>query len=175
MIMIRRTDVFPIGHFYKTHGISGELAFSFTTDIFDRTGSPYWVLEMDGVLVPFFIESCRSHSDSSAFVRLEGIVNDQQAKELTGKEVYYPTLFAAEEAEPDTDNLNVLIGFKVTDKTMGELGEIIDIEDSTMNVLLIVSDGTNEVLIPVAGDFITRIDAMQRVIHVDLPEDYLDL
>jgi 16S rRNA processing protein RimM len=172
--MIRRTDVFPIGHFYKTHGISGELAFSFTTDVFDRTGSPYWVLEIDGVLIPFFVLTCKLRSDSSALVRFEGIVTEQQAKELIGKDVFYPVLFS-EEDEPDDDSLNGLFGFKVEDKASGDLGEIIGIEDSTINVLIIVSNGENEVLIPIAGDYITKIDAKKRVIHVDLPDGYLDL
>jgi 16S rRNA processing protein RimM len=172
--MIRRTEVFQIGHFYKTHGISGELAFSFTTDIFDRTEAPYWILDIDGVLVPFFIESYRFRSDSSALVKFEGINNEQQAKEMVGKEVYYPLSFADEE-EPDTDDLSMLTGFKVKDKSAGVLGEVVTIEDSTMNVLLVVSNGSNEILIPVAGDLITKIDTVKRVIFVDLPDEYLDL
>ena len=173
--MIRRTEVFPIGHFYKTHGISGELAFSFTTDIFDRTDSSYWVLEMDGVFVPFYVVSCRFHSDSSAFVRLEGIVTEQQAKEMIGKVVYYPAIYAEKEDENDDNSIDSLIGFKVIDKNEGDLGEITGIEDSTMNVLLVVSDGSNELLIPAAGDYIIKMDMKKRILHVDLPEEYLDL
>ena len=172
--MIRRTEVFQIGHFYKTHGISGELSFSFTTDVFDRAESPYWVIDIDGVLVPFFLISCRFRSDSSALVRFEGISNEQQAKELVGKEVFYPLKFA-EEDEPEEDNLNMLVGFRVEDLSAGYLGEVMGIEDSTMNILLVVSNGDREVLIPVAGDFITGIDTKKQVINVDLPEGYLEL
>jgi 16S rRNA processing protein RimM len=172
--MIKETDVFPIGHFYKTHGTSGELAFSFTTDVFDRTASPYWVIDMDGILVPFFIQSCRIRSGSSALVRLEGIDDESQARTLVGKEVSYPVAFA-DDKEPEPDDWNALTGFKVTDEARGPLGEVIAIDDSTINLLLVVSNGKKEVLIPVAGDYITGIDAEERILWVFLPGELLDL
>jgi len=172
--MIRRTAVFPIGHFYKAHGISGELAFSYTSDVFDRTEAPYWVMDMDGILVPFFIESCRIQSGSSALVRLNGVENEQQAKSLIGKEVCYPVAYA-DENEPDPDDWNALIGYSVIDEAAGSIGEIVAAEDSTINVLLVVSDGQKEVLIPVAGTFITGVDASERKMWVSLPDDLLNL
>ncbi len=54
--MIRPEEVYKIGMFNKPHGISGELQFTFTDDIFDRVEAEYVVCPMDGILVPFFIE-----------------------------------------------------------------------------------------------------------------------
>ena len=54
--MIKRDELIKIGVFNKPHGVQGELAFTFTDDIFDRSECPYVVCEIDGIFVPFFIE-----------------------------------------------------------------------------------------------------------------------
>ena len=57
--MIRDDEVFSIGRFTRTHGVNGELAMSFSDDVFDRTECPYLVCSIDGILVPFFLEEYR--------------------------------------------------------------------------------------------------------------------
>ncbi len=54
--MIKREDVFKIGRLGKPYGIRGEISFQFDDDIFDRVECEYLILDMDGILVPFFIE-----------------------------------------------------------------------------------------------------------------------
>ena len=54
--MIKKEDVFKIGQFAKPHGIKGEIALVTNSDVFDDSDDPYIVCEMDGILVPFFIE-----------------------------------------------------------------------------------------------------------------------
>ena len=54
--MIRREDVYKIGKLGKVHGIKGEISFLFDDDVFDRADADYLILDIDGILVPFFIE-----------------------------------------------------------------------------------------------------------------------
>ena len=55
--MIKRDEVFRIGIINKPHGVKGEVSFTFTDDVFDRTDEcDYLVLLLDGILVPFFKE-----------------------------------------------------------------------------------------------------------------------
>jgi len=174
--MIRPSDVFPIGKFYKPHGISGEITFGFTNDVFDRTESPYWVLEMDGIVVPFFVESYRFRSEETALVRLEGIENEMQAKELSNKVVYYPFKYADDEPVERGDDWNDFVGFKVYEATAGYLGEVAEVDDSTLNVLFrIVKEDNEEILMPVAEEFFTEINEEKREMHVHLPEGLLEL
>ena len=51
--MITREELIRIGRFNKPHGVKGELSFTFTDDVFDRTECPYIVCEIDGIFVPF--------------------------------------------------------------------------------------------------------------------------
>ena len=72
--MIKKEEVYKIGLFNKPHGIHGELQFTFTDDIFDRVDCDYLVCLLDGIFVPFFMEEYRFRSDSTALVKLEGVV-----------------------------------------------------------------------------------------------------
>jgi len=172
--MIRKKDVFSIGKLHKPHGISGEVSFGFTSEVFDRTESPYWVLEMDGILVPFFVESYRFKSSETVLVKLEGIDSEIQVRELSGKEVFYPVKFADKE-EPQEETWNFYIGFAVFDELVGYIGEITAVDDSTLNVLFTLSKDDKEILMPVAEEFFTEIDIENREMHVSLPEGLLEL
>jgi hypothetical protein len=62
----------------------------FDDDVFDRTDADYVVLEVDGLLVPFFFEEYRFRSDSTAIVKFCDIDTQEQARELTNSEVFFP-------------------------------------------------------------------------------------
>ena len=69
--MIRKEDCYKIGKITKAHGLKGEVNFMFTDDIWDRTESPYIICEVNGILVPFYMEEYRFRSDSTALVKFE--------------------------------------------------------------------------------------------------------
>ena len=100
--MIKREDVYKIGKLGKAHGVKGEISFLFDDDVFDRTDADYLILDMDGILVPFFIEEYRFKTDDNALMKFEGIDTQERARELTGCEVYFPR----EMAEDDDEQLS---------------------------------------------------------------------
>ena len=57
----------------------------------------------------------------------------------------------------------------------GRLGEIVAVDDSTMNVLFAIEreDG-EEILLPAHEEFIVKIEKKKRVVTVDVPEGLLD-
>jgi 16S rRNA processing protein RimM len=172
--MIRPNDVFPIGKLHKPHGLGGEISFGFTSDVFDRTEAPYWVLELDGILVPFFVESYRFKSSETVLVKFEGIDSEERVRALCGKEVFYPVRFADTEEDP-TDQWTYYIGFAVIDEHHGFIGDVTDVDDSTLNVLFTLSKDGREILMPVAEEFFTKIDPDNREMVVSLPEGLLEL
>ena len=88
--MIKREEVYKIGKLGKTHGVSGEISFLLDDDVFDRTDADYLILDIDGILVPFFIDSYRFKTDSNALMKFDGIDTQERARELTGCDVYFP-------------------------------------------------------------------------------------
>ena len=169
--MIRQEEVYKIGKLGKTHGVKGELSFLFDDDVFDRVDADYLVLDLDGILVPFFIEEYRFRSDSNVILKLEGVDTQERARELTGTDVYFPLSLVDDNEAPLS--LNFLVGFELIDAASGKsIGRIASIDDQTANLLFELEDGT---LIPANDDLITHIDKDLRQITLDLPEGLLDL
>ena len=168
--MIRQEEVYRIGRLGKAHGVKGEVSFMFDDDIFDRVDADYLVLDIDGILVPFFIEEYRFRSDTVALMKFEDIDTQQRAAELTGSDVYFPRALAEEDNAP---TLALLVGFDLVEANEGRVvGRIAAIDDSTANLLFELEDGR---LIPASDELIDDIDQQRRVITMRLPEGLLDL
>ncbi len=172
--MIREEDVYKIGIINKPHGVHGELSFTFDDDIFDRVDADYIICMMDGILVPFFLESYRFRSDSTALIKLEGIDTEQQARRMTNVDVYFPKEYA-DSLEDNDLTWNYFVGFLIKDVKMGEIGKVIDVDDSTINTLFIVEYDGNELLIPAQEDLIVDLNRETKTITMDLPNGLLTI
>lgn len=169
--MIKKEDVYKIGRIGKAHGVKGEVTFLFDDDVFDRVDAEYLILEVDGILVPFFMEEYRFRSDNTALVKFEDVNTQERARELTNSDVY----FLRSQADADDEELTYtfLVGFSIIDDATGKtVGTIADIDDSTINILFQLADGT---LIPANDDLITDIDKDKKTITIALPKGILDL
>ena len=172
--MIKREDIIKIGKFNKPHGIQGELSFSFTDDVFDRSGCPYVICEIDGIFVPFFIEEYRFRGENSALMKLEDIDTEEDARPFTNADVYFPKSYYI---DSDTDEApgDYFIGFTVVDEMYGMLGKIIWVNDDTANVLFVLEREGKELLIPAIDEFVTGIDEEKKILNIRIPEGLLDL
>lgn len=173
--MITKEEVLKIGKITKPHGLQGELAFQFETDIFDEVDPPYFICEMDGILVPFFIEDYRFKNDEIGLVKFEGINNDEEAKELSNVDLYISRKLLPDDIDPiDLEGSSYYVGYQVTSEDGDKIGEIVAIDDSTENVLFELNTPSGEdILIPAQDDFIVEIDDEKRVITMNLPEGLL--
>lgn len=172
--MIKKDEVFKIGMFNKPHGVKGEISFTFTDDIFDRVNGEYLVCLLDGIFVPFFMEEYRFRSDTTALVKLEKVDTAEQARKFTNVDVYFPKKYAEEDDSDDIPTWQYFIGFQVSDVNHGLLGEIVAVDDTTMNVLFAIEtpDG-DEVLLPAHEEFMVKLEKKQRKLLVEVPEGLL--
>lgn len=174
--MIRKEEVYKIGVFNKPHGVKGELSFTFTDDIFDRVDCDCLICLLDGIFVPFFIEEYRFRSDTTALVKLEDIDTAEQARMFTNVEVYFLRKYV-EEADAAGRELTweFFKGFLVKDVHLGDLGTVVDVENSTINTLFVIDYNETELLVPAQEEFILQLDEKKRIMTVSLPEGLLDL
>ena len=169
--MIKQEEVYKIGRLGKSHGVRGEVSFLFDDDVFDRVDADYLILDIDGILVPFFIEEYRFRSDTTALMKFDGIDTQERARELTGCDVYFPRNLAA--SDDDSISWSAIVGFDIIDaSTEKSIGRIASIDDSTLNILFCLEDGH---LIPASEDLITQIDQQARTITMHLPAGLIDL
>lgn len=170
--MIREDEVFLIGRITRTHGTRGELELNFTDTPFDNDEASYLVLELDGILVPFFFTEWRYKGNENALFTFEDIETEEKARRFVGARVFFPF---SEMADGDDDaelsSIKALTGF-----TVEGIGRITDVDDSSANILLtIVTNDGREILIPYHDDFLVDYDLRKRTLTLDLPEGLMDL
>lgn len=174
--MITLNDVYRIGTLGKPHGVKGEIAFPFDDDVFDREEADYIFIQIDGLLVPFFIEEYRFSSDVQALMKFEGIDSLEQAMALTGCDVYYPRDHGDGHEDDGIVSKAELNGFKLVDAASGKVvGTIKDLDDATANLLFVVSTDKGERLIPASHELIKKIDKHQQTITVAIPDGLLEI
>ena len=172
--MILKSDIFPIGQISKTHGVNGEMSFSFTSDIFDRDEVPFFIFEIEGILVPFFIDEYRFKGNTTGLLKLDGITTEEQARAFYGLTIYLPKKFL-EKVEDTEIELDYFAGFSLVDKEKGLLGVISEVDQTTDNVLFVIPTKDDELLIPAGEEYIEKIDHKKKIIYVRLPEGLLEL
>lgn len=170
--MIHHNEVFLIGHITRTHGTHGEVELQFTDDPFERGVAQYLVLEIDGILVPFFYSQWRYKGQHSALFIFEDISDESHAKQLVGRTVYYPfSSIPRTETDEALSSIRALTGFTITG-----IGQITNVDDSSQNILLtVIRKNGEELLIPYHDDFLISYDLYNRTIDLQLPEGLLSL
>ncbi len=167
--MIRREEVYKIGKLGKAHGVKGEVTFMFDDDVFDRVEADYLVLDLDGILVPFFMEEYRFRSDSTALVKFCDIDTQERARELTNAEVFFPYALSDEEGPMSFDGL---VGYTIVDAVTSQpIGTIATVDDQTINLLFELEDGT---LIPAHEELIVDIDQEARKLVMNIPAGLIE-
>lgn len=175
MSMIKREDVYRIGQLERPHGVRGEITFRFVDDVFDRVETDHLLIELDGILVPFFIEEYRFKSNEVALLKFEDIDTQMQAREISGCDVFFQRARSGD----DVDHLSwsEIVGYKILDaQTYKPVGVVKGVDDSTINVLFeVAANDGREILIPADASLITKVDNNTRVIAMNIPQGLLDL
>ena len=163
-----------IGFLSKLQGYKGE--YLLVSDYSFHKNIKKWesvFLEIDGLLVPFFIQSLRLTSDSAAIVAFDRISSAEAAKEFISCNVYqHNNLLDKKKPELEADSF---IGYKLIDSETGSVGKIDSILTYSQNILFRVTHKKREILIPVIEDAITNIDEQKKEITMQMPEGLLDL
>lgn len=171
--MICDEDVVVVGRIGKPHGLCGELSVTFFGDCSDFEEREYLFCRVDGLFVPFFYQSFRFRSETSALIKFEGVDSAAEAHRLMGAEVSVPVEFCACCPGTVSDNYGY-VGYTLVDTVEGEVGVIEEIDDQTANILFVVSrpDGSS-LLVPAHPDFIESTDVERRRIVMSLPNGLL--
>jgi 16S rRNA processing protein RimM len=170
-----KKDFFEIGAIIKTHGIHGELILEAkNSELVENIGESVF-LEIEGLLVPFFIAEIKATSKERFRIKFDWIKSESQAKKLNNCPVFLPLKNIKESTIDLEENLDLLVGFMVYDTKFGQLGEINFIVENSNNPLMSVNYNKNEILIPIHPDFIEEINTLDKLITIQCPEGLIDL
>lgn len=175
--MIKRSEILEIGRLLKPHGVKGEITVELFGDI-DMTALKCVVVDIDGIFVPFFVQSVRPKTSETCLVKFDNLDTDGEVLMLALK----PLFALKEDVELSDDSSDEgfyasdLIGFAAMNPEGEMIGKIADVNDDTENTLFIIEkDGGETLLVPVAAEFICDIDSENSIVKLDLPEGLSDL
>lgn len=169
--MLRKEDFVYYGKFLKPHGTKGEIGLEGDSILLGEE-CDFVACDIDGILVPFFFETRRTKNSDTLIVKIERMESAEEVRFLTNREAYIPR-----EWTEDSEALSwsFFRGFIAIDENLGELGEITDIDESTINTLFVIDNDGEEILVPAQEEFIIGIDQENREILFNLPEGLVTL
>lgn len=177
--MILHEEVYNIGNTSKPHGINGEISVSIDVECDMGIGSCV-IFNIDGIYVPFFIETIRPKSANAYLIKFKNINTENEALELSNKELYIPKTDLPDGIFDDNDDEGMyaedFIGFNVFTTQNERLGVITDFDDSTENVLFMVERPDESIFyIPIVDEFIVSVDTDEKTVIMELPQGLVEL
>ncbi len=172
---ISHDDCFYLGFISKVHGFKGLMVFFIDADNpFKYSKLKRVLIDINGVLNPFFVETIDIKDKGFAHVKLEGVDDRDTAVSISGKELYLP-LSELPPLDDQSYYLHELPGMEVIDEVHGAVGKVEKVYDYSQNTLLQVLNSHHEVLIPLNDQFVARVDKAAKVVHVHIPKELLDI
>jgi 16S rRNA processing protein RimM len=173
--MINKENCLLLGTLTKPHGIKGSLFLWLNSaNAIDIKKRDSVFVEIDGLLVPFFIENFKINSAENALIKFEEVDSETKAKAFAEGRVYV-LKNAIRKRRKAADVLPSFSGYKVIDRQLGFIGTAGEINEIANNPLLQVMNGNKEFLIPAHEDIILEINEKDREIYIDAPEGLFDL
>lgn len=168
--------LFPYGFIRKTHGHKGEVIIELEDGNLFDLDPDFLFVEIEGIRVPFAVESLRG-SLERLICKFEQVSTEEESGRLRGARLFIPEESLTETEDADGGENMDIIGLKVIHPKSGILGEIVDIDDSTENELLLVkrdSDG-REVLLPFVSEWVQFVDERKGELFYDYPEGLTEM
>ncbi len=175
METIPKSDCQKIGFIRKTHGVQGELVMEYEQEYEDSiTGVNRFFLEIEGLLVPFFVaeDGLRFKSAKTVLVQFDWLDAESQARRLVGNSVYLLKAEITEETPQGT--ISQFIGYHLQNENAQEIGLITAVDDYSGNVVFTLKSDGKEVLVPFNDDLLLELDNKKNIIRLRLPEGLFD-
>ena len=167
-------DLVPVARIVKPRGVRGEVWVErYWADFPDFVpGSRFWLLGKETereVAAAGFFEYAKG-----CVLKLEGVGTPEEAFKLSGLELALPGDQVPEEGPDEFDTLDV-IGWKVVDRTRGEIGSVARVRDGAAYWTFEASGPRGPFEVPAVAGLGVELDKAGKVVRVDLPSGYPDV
>lgn len=172
---MRKDDCFYLGKIAKKFSFKGEVLIYLDTD------EPEMYQDMESVfvlmnrnLIPFFIESSSIHKEKFLRVKFEDVDSEEEAENLLSSEVYLP-LTMLPKLEGNKFYYHEIIGFKVIDQRLGDIGTVHAILDNAAQPIFEIFKGQKQILVPMIDSFIIEVNRKDNELVLNTPIGLVDL
>ncbi|MFC4211814.1 ribosome maturation factor RimM [Pedobacter lithocola] len=171
---MKHEEAFYIGYVTKTKGLKGEAQVFFEFDDYEKLDMDVVFADMNGKLVPYFVASHKLYPNKTGLFYFDDVDHIDKVQPLVKKKLYLP-IDKMPERDADEFFYTDLKGFMAIDETLGELGEILEVNEYPQQFVATVKYQETEILFPLNEDFIVEIDDEGKILTLDLPEGLLDV
>jgi 16S rRNA processing protein RimM len=168
--------VIALGVIRKPHGVRGEASVEAWTDSparFEGLRSVTLVSPDEASSRPVTIEAVRLHA-GRALIKFAGIDSPEDLRTLQNWTLEIPD-DEARPLEEDEYFLHDLVGLTLIGADGREHGKVVDVEETSGGLLLLVQGPKRRFDVPFASDICTNIDLAAKTIAVSLPEGLEEL
>ncbi|MDA3910377.1 MAG: hypothetical protein PF448_03340 [Bacteroidales bacterium] len=171
--MIQRADFVEIGYLKKLTGTDGtfllKLKVKQTSNWFLTEKEPIFI-EIDGNLVPFFMDNIKQH-ESEPVIHFDSILSREKAADFLEKPCFYnKKQLTNADSTPDIENLN---GYTLIDKSAGVEFKISNVNLIPGNPILEIMFEDTSIDIPLITEAILSYDIEKKIIQTEYPEGLL--
>ncbi len=164
-----------VGRVVRPHGLKGDVVVHPETDFVEErfhAGATVW-RRVGAATVPLNMVSARVQSGRPV-VRFEGIGRIEEAEPLVGSELRVPET-ELQPLGPGEYYHHQLVGCAVETVDGRAIGPVVRIERSAGGSCLVVAQGEQEVLVPLADAICVEVDIAAQRIRIDPPDGLLEL
>ena len=172
---MNKDDFFYLGRILKTYGNKGHiLAFLDVDDPvkYQQLESVY--IGIDDDRIPFFISSVELRPKNQVILLFEDTLTAEDAEIYEGKELYLP-VSQLPRLQGNKFYYHEVVGFKVIDKTHGNIGHLKSVMDLPRQSLLQIQYGEKEILVPLTDEILLNVDREKKELLIDAPEGLIDI
>lgn len=165
---------YRIGRIIKPHGIKGNVSVFIDREAPEDFGMLKMVYaEKKHRLIPLLIKDIVLKGDR-AYMHFDDVDTLEEAESYRQCELFLPKDSRPEPAEGRFYKDEV-IDFAVIDQEAGKLGTVKEVRAIGPTDMLIIDSDGKEILIPVNGPFIQKIQRSKKSISVSLPDGFLEI
>lgn len=171
---MNKSDCYYLGKITRTHGLAGNVILKLDTDqpeFYNKLEGIF--VEINGLLVPFFVEKQQWSKDNSKIISFKNVTL-QMAEQTVNKNVFLP-LSTLPELNGNQFYYHEVVGFEVKDVEGNSAGTIKEVNDMAPQHYFVLDLSGKAVIVPVIKDWILEVNRDKKFIKVELPEGLLDV
>lgn len=164
-------DLVPVARIGKPRGVRGEVWLDRYREGFPQAlaGKEVWLGAASGP-VRAEVEGLFEYA-KGCVLKLKGVDRVESARPLCGEELLLPRGEVPEQG-PDEFDVEEVVGFRILDRTRGEIGRVTGVRRGPTYWVLVAAGRSSEVEIPAVKGLGVKIDSAGGTFSVDLPEGY---
>lgn len=169
-----KEDCFLLGKVSKSIGLKGTVSILLNQVKPERLKTLESILiNVNGVLIPFFLEHYKFQKGKFLVVELEGVNSEKDTQQLIGNEVFVDSSLLKKLADKQYDDFEV-IDFLVYDQNENEIGTIANVINAAGNIVFEMNEPEG-LMLPAHQDLILKLDRNNKSIQLQIPDGLLEI